>query len=342
MALSRCGVCSREIQVMRAHVIPDCPNAFQELRLQYALFSGRASPPTRAPYPNGASGEPVSGLPDPAAGLRQRMAWPSDWHEGADATERGLDHEALLALSRVDLIGAIEFGHIYPVFQPQISAQHGGIVGLEVLARWSDKGRHHAPDTFVGSITSHGVETILLDHFLGACGRVQMRFPKYAGRFSLNVNPKTAAAAGFVQGFVRASIAHGLDVARVVLELTEQTRISRDSEARLLENLSALSARGMVISQDDFGSGYASLQALGLLPFKQVKVDKILLHRARHAERARRLFASSMELARSLELQTVAEGVESPDDVALARSLGADLLQGYAISPPMPIERLVL
>ncbi|WP_459573919.1 EAL domain-containing protein [Cupriavidus sp. 8B] len=270
------------------------------------------------------------------------MAWPSDWHEGADVTERGLDHEALLALSRVDLIGAIEFGHIYPVFQPQISAQHGGIVGLEVLARWSDKGRHHAPDAFVGSITSHGVETILLDHFLGACGRVQMRFPQYAGRFSLNVNPKTAAAAGFVQGFVRASIAHGLDVARLVLELTEQTRISRDSEARLLENLSALSARGMVISQDDFGSGYASLQALGLLPFKQVKVDKILLHRARHAERARRLFASSMELARSLELQTVAEGVESPDDVALARSLGADLLQGYAISHPMPIERLVL
>ena len=54
------------------------------------------------------------------------------------------------------------------------------------------------------------------------------------------------------------------DIDRIVLELTEQTCISRDSEARLLENLSALSARGMVISQDDFGSGYASLQVLGL------------------------------------------------------------------------------
>lgn len=314
--------------------------------MHYAFFSATASPGTRVPHPDGASAGTDGGFADPAAarlaGLRQRMAWPSGGPQDMDATERGLDHEELLSLTRGDLIGAIEFGHIYPVFQPQISAQHGGIVGLEVLARWSDKGRHHAPDKFVGSITGHGVETLLLDHFLGACGRVRMRFPQYAGRFSLNVNPRTAAAAGFVQGFVRASMSHGLDIARVVLELTEQTRISRGSEARLLENLSALSARGMVISQDDFGSGYASLQALGLLPFKQVKVDKILLHRARHTERARRLFFSSMALARSLELQTVAEGVESPDDVTLARSLGADLLQGYAISPPMPFERLQL
>ncbi|WP_416050598.1 EAL domain-containing protein [Cupriavidus basilensis] len=314
--------------------------------MHYPFFSGTASPGTRGPHPDGASAGTDGGFADPAAArlarLRQRMAWPSGGPEAVDATERGLDHEELLSLTRGDLIGAIEFGHIYPVFQPQISAQHGGIVGLEVLARWSDKGRHHAPDKFVGSITSHGVETLLLDHFLGACGRVRTRFPQYTGRFSLNVNPRTAAAAGFVQGFVRASMSHGLDIARVVLELTEQTRISRGSEARLLENLSALSARGMVISQDDFGSGYASLQALGLLPFKQVKVDKILLHRARHAERARRLFFSSMALARSLELQTVAEGVESPDDVTLARSLGADLLQGYAISPPMPFERLQL
>jgi EAL domain-containing protein (putative c-di-GMP-specific phosphodiesterase class I) len=256
--------------------------------------------------------------------------------------DHNLNGEDLLVLTRNDLICAIELGHIYPVFQPQISARHGGIVGLEVLARWSDKGRHHAPEKFVGSITSHGVETLLLDHFLGACGRVQTRFPGYTGRFSLNVCPRTAAETDFVQGLVRASTSHGLACSRLVLELTEQARISHDCEARLLENLGALSARGMVISQDDFGAGYASLQALGLLPFKQVKVDKILLHRARHAERARRLYSSSMDLARSLELQTVAEGVESPDDVTLARSAGADLLQGYAISPPVPMEQLVL
>src|SRR5207253_2021457 len=139
LALSRCGVLARELQVMRVHVVPDRPNAFQELRLHYALFSGKAPPPARGPHPDGASAETVGGPPDPVAArlarLRQRMAWLSDGHEGADATERGLDHEELLALTRGELIGAIEFGHIYPVFQPQISAQHGGIVGLEVLAR---------------------------------------------------------------------------------------------------------------------------------------------------------------------------------------------------------------
>ncbi|MGT2512723.1 EAL domain-containing protein [Cupriavidus basilensis] len=307
--------------------------------MHYAFIRGKVSARQAASHPDVASAGPEGEGHAAAARmarLRRLMARP--W----GATDRSLDSEELLVLTRADLIGAIELGHIYPVFQPQISAQHGGIVALEVLARWSDKGRHHAPETFIGSITSHGMETLLLDHFLGACGRVQTRFPRYAGRFALNVNPRTAAAAGFVQGFVHACISHGLDVSRVVLELTEQTRISREGEARLLENLSALSARGMVISQDDFGSGYASLQALGLLPFAQVKVDKTLLHRARHAERARRLFSSSMDLARSLELQTVAEGVESPDDVVLARSLGADLLQGYAISPPVPFESLVL
>ncbi|WP_454726767.1 MULTISPECIES: EAL domain-containing protein [Cupriavidus] len=274
------------------------------------------------------------------ARLRHKLGAPEFAPPGTQAMERSLQTDDLLALSRTELIGAIELGHIYPVFQPQISAQHGGIVGLEVLARWSDKGRQHAPDKFVESMAGHGVETLLMDHFLRACARAQARFPHYQGRFSLNVNPCTAAAADFIPVLLRASRSHGLDIARVVLELTEQTRLGCEGEARLLENLSALSGRGMVISQDDFGAGYASLQALGLLPFKQVKIDKTMLHRARHAERARRLLSLSMELARSLELQTVAEGVESAEDMALAKSLGADLLQGYAISAPVPFERL--
>lgn len=317
--------------------------------MHYAFFSGRASHGATissdgesTAVPRGGPGYVCASRIARVVRLRRIMAQSSAVEAGAQAGERSLDGADLLALTRSDLIGAIGLGHIYPVFQPQISAQHGGIVGIEVLARWSDKGRHHRPEKFVGSITSLGVETLLLDHFLGACSQVLTRFPGYQGRFSLNVSPKTAACAGFVQEVLRASLSHGLDLARVVLEVTEQTRISRGSEARLLANLGALSARGVVISQDDFGSGYASLQALGLLPFKQVKVDKTLLHRARHAERARLLFSSSIHLARSLALQTVAEGVESPDDMLLARTLGADLLQGYAISPPVPFERLVL
>jgi len=279
-------------------------------------------------------------LAERIAQLGQRLGAPEFAPPGAEVVERNLQTDDLLVLSRAELVGAIELGHIYPVFQPQISARHGGIVGLEVLARWSDKGCEHAPDKFVESMAGHGVETLLMDHFLCACARVQARFPRYHGRFSLNVNPRTAAAVDFIPVLLRASMSHGLDIARVVLELTEQTRLGCEGEARLLENLNALSNRGMVISQDDFGAGYASLQALGLLPFKQVKIDKTMLHRARHAERARRLLSLSMELARSLELQTVAEGVESDDDMALARSLGADLLQGFAISAPVPLERL--
>ncbi|WP_420991464.1 EAL domain-containing protein [Cupriavidus sp. 30B13] len=274
------------------------------------------------------------------ARLRHRLGQPALAPPGADTAERSLQGDDLLALTRAELVGAIELGHIYPVFQPQISARHGTIVGLEVLARWSDQGRQQAPDKFVESMAGHGVEILLMDHFLGACARVQTRFPHYRGRFSLNVNPRTAAAADFVPVLLRASMARGLDIARVVLELTEQTRLARGGEASLLENLSALSGRGMMISQDDFGAGYASLQALGLLPFQQVKIDKTMLHRARHTERARRLLSLSMDLARSLELQTVAEGVESDEDMALAKSLGADLLQGYAISAPVPFERL--
>ncbi|MGO4326332.1 EAL domain-containing protein [Cupriavidus sp. 2TAF22] len=300
-----------------------------------------AAPPQSAPAA-ATEGSRYDAMVQRMARLRQRMAQPTLAQPDADtdAQGRSLQSDELLALSRADLVGAIELGHIYPVFQPQISALHGGIVGLEVLARWSDKGRVHAPDKFVENLAGHGVENLLLDHFLRACARVQARFPCYCGRFSLNVNPCTAAAAGFIPAMLRMSMSHGLDIARVVLELTEQTRLSREGEMRLLENLSALSARGMVISQDDFGAGYASLQALGLLPFKQVKIDKTMLHRARHAERARRLLSLSMELARALELQTVAEGVENDEDMALARSLGADLLQGYAISAPVPFEGL--
>jgi EAL domain-containing protein (putative c-di-GMP-specific phosphodiesterase class I) len=118
---------------------------------------------------------------------------------------------------------------------------------------------------------------------------------------------------------------HGVDPSQLMLEITESIASNADLVVVQLERLKSL---GVSVALDDFGTGYSSLQYLQRYPIDCVKIDRSFVADMEGNEADRTLVATIISLAHSLGLRTVAEGVESPTQLALLRELGADLLQG--------------
>ncbi|MEO7937094.1 MAG: EAL domain-containing protein, partial [Burkholderiaceae bacterium] len=133
--------------------------------------------------------------------------------------------------------------------------------------------------------------------------------------------------------------AQGLQPADIQLEVTE-TGVTKDI-ATALDVLSRLRLKGFGLSIDDFGIGYSSFEQLGRIPFTELKLDRSFVARGSRDAAARAILESSMAMATKLSLRTVAEGVETEQELALVRQLGCDALQGFLISQPMPVDELV-
>lgn len=121
---------------------------------------------------------------------------------------------------------------------------------------------------------------------------------------------------------------------RLTLEITESVVLG-DLHGTA-QRLAPLRARGVHISLDDFGTGYASLAYLTALPLDELKIDQTFVREASTRERDRTVVRAIVELARTLGLRTVAEGVETDDQRRWLRELGCERLQGYALGRPTP------
>lgn len=108
-----------------------------------------------------------------------------------------------------------------------------------------------------------------------------------------------------------------------------------------LDVLTRLRLKGFKLSIDDFGVGYSSMEQLQRLPFNELKLDRSFMHGVSEKPVSRAILASSIEMARKLNLSTVAEGVEKQADLDLLRGLGCDLVQGWLVAKAMPLEELL-
>jgi EAL domain-containing protein (putative c-di-GMP-specific phosphodiesterase class I) len=120
-----------------------------------------------------------------------------------------------------------------------------------------------------------------------------------------------------------------------------ETGVMEDLTAAL-DVLSRLRLKGFGLSIDDFGIGYSSFEQLGRIPFTEMKLDRSFVSKGVHDAASRAILESSMDMAHKLNLSTVAEGVETAQDLKLVRSLGCDLVQGYLIARPMPVKDLIV
>ena len=236
---------------------------------------------------------------------------------------------------------AITNGELVNYYQPKVAVATGKVVGVEVLVRW----RHPVdgmvfPDQFIGVAEEHGLIDELTRGVL-TTALAQLKAWHAAGlalRVAVNVSMNNLASLDFADFVAGQAAAAGVSPKHVVLEVTE-SRLMNDLRASL-EILTRLRLKRFGLSIDDFGTGHSSLTQLHDIPFDELKVDRSFVHGAWSDATARAIYEASLSLAKQLNMDIVAEGVEDRADFNFVVRSGCQMAQGYFIAKPMPAADL--
>lgn len=225
--------------------------------------------------------------------------------------------------------------------QPQLCLRTQRVIGVEALVRWNSPTMGRLPpDRFLPPMARAGLMASLTDLVLRAaircCGDWHRQGLEL--RMAINFSPDTLADQGLPGRIVALATAAGFAPSYIVVEVTE-SGVMQDSQESL-GVLTRLRLRGLELSIDDFGTGYSTQERLQRIPFTELKIDRRFVSAALADPEARGIVESNINLARSLGLRTVAEGVETAEDLRLMRALGCDSAQGYHIARPMPPAQL--
>jgi diguanylate cyclase (GGDEF)-like protein/PAS domain S-box-containing protein len=252
---------------------------------------------------------------------------------------------AVSALSiEQELQRGLERGELRLFYQPLVSLTSGEIVGAEALIRWQHPERGLlAPDTFLPIAEESGLIVQVGAWAVGeACRRLRDwdRLSGGASDFGLAVNlsARELTHPDVVPTVLNAVRRSALDPHRLTIEVTESTAMAdRDSGFRALRELSTAGVR---IAIDDFGTGYSSLDHLREMPADILKIDRSFVAGMAANSPDSALVAAAIAMGRALEMEVVAEGIETNEQVADLRELGCPLGQGYLFARPLPPEEI--
>lgn len=233
---------------------------------------------------------------------------------------------------------ALDREEFEPWFQPKIDLRTGRVCGAEALVRWCRvRAEPLPPDRFLAAVTDGGLMRALTLGVASQAARCLAQLPDRGNDFtlSLNVCPTLLDSPEFADALARTLVGAGADPHEVVLEVTESAAARNEGAA--LENLARLRMRGFELSIDDFGTGFSSLAKLVRTPFSELKIDRSFVSRVVADRAARTLVESMIALARRLGMRTVAEGIETEEQLEELLALGCDMGQGYLFAKPMPM-----
>ena len=250
-----------------------------------------------------------------------------------DFDDRGVERLALVA----DLTRAIEGGELMLVFQPQVELETGHVRGVEALVRWNHPERGVlAPDDFIEPAEHTGVIRPLTMWVAQTALSQADRWRAEGLDIPIAINLSVRS----ITPDLPRDLATVLDghTSSLELEITETVGMEdADAALAVLEQLTAL---GIRLSVDDFGTGFSSLAYLKRLPVSAIKIDRSFVMEMDHDASDRAIVRSTVDLAHHLGMEVVAEGVESEEALDELRELGCNLAQGYAISPPLSAREL--
>ncbi len=240
-----------------------------------------------------------------------------------------------------ELTRAIRDGELFPVYQPLINLRTGRPTGAEALVRWQHPERGIVgPDAFIGLAEETGLIVEIGSQVLREACRQAVRWvpvdPSQPLTITVNLSARQLADPAIVLTVTEALADAGLDPKRLVLEITE-TVLMQDREAAAA-TLWELKALGVRIAIDDFGTGYSSLAYLRRFPIDMLKVAREFVDGLGRDEHDDVITRAIVELAGTLGLLTVAEGIETHDQQTIVTALGCDLGQGYLFSVPIDAE----
>jgi len=237
------------------------------------------------------------------------------------------------------IVAGLKNDEFEPFFQPKVDFATGRVTGAEALARW----RHPqhgivAPCLFIKPLEDNGWIDELTWAMLKKSARV-CRDWRATGALevtmAVNLSIKSLADTGLAERVVELVRGENLDPKHMVLEVTESATTTDVGHA--LENLSRLRMKGFGLSIDDYGTGYSSMQQLTRIAFTELKIDQSFVANAARQQSARVILESSLDMAKKLDITSVAEGVETQQGWDLLRQLGCDVAQGYFIARPMNV-----
>ncbi|MGR3492408.1 MAG: putative bifunctional diguanylate cyclase/phosphodiesterase [Shimia sp.] len=240
-----------------------------------------------------------------------------------------------------DLSRALDAGDIRPWFQPQSDTRTGQLTGFEALARW-----HHAergmvsPGEFLPALEEAGMMGKLSSAMLSqtltalkAWDAAGHAVPSVGINFSQDdlANPKLCDRIAWELD------RYGLSGNRLAIEVLESVVTTSSSDV-ISRNLSRLADLGCAIDLDDFGTGNSSIVTLRRFPVSRIKIDRSFVMKADRDEDQRRMLGVILHMAKELDLDTLAEGVETLGELAAMREMGCAQVQGYGIARPMPFD----
>ena len=237
---------------------------------------------------------------------------------------------------------AVEKQEFEVFYQPRISAS-GRVVSAEALIRWRRDGQIVSPALFIEALESTDlivpVGAWVLRQATKACVRWRnLGFPDM--RVSVNLSLRQLQQKRqFTETTRLALLESGLDAEALELELTES--LMADNRELTLMMLQALRGMGVHLSIDDFGTGYSSLSYLRNFPFDCVKIDQAFIKDSESSESQMKLTRSIILMANALNLKTVAEGVETESLRQSIVGMGADELQGFFFTRPLPDQEFI-
>ncbi|MFC8098184.1 EAL domain-containing protein [Streptomyces sp. NPDC057363] len=237
-----------------------------------------------------------------------------------------------------DLRRALDAHEVQLHYQPKVRFD-GQVAGLEALVRWVHPERGKVPpDEFIAIAESSGLMPHLTEYVLETALE-QVAHWRSQGLFvpvAVNVSPRDVHTPGFA-GAVAARLArHGVPAGALQLEITEHVLL--EDPQRAADTLNALTGHGVKMSLDDFGTGYSSLVHLRKLPVSELKIDRSFVARLAVDTEDAAIVRCTVDLAHSLGLLVVAEGVEDDETWERLRDLGCDAVQGWLVAAAMPPE----
>jgi diguanylate cyclase (GGDEF)-like protein len=249
------------------------------------------------------------------------------------------DSKAIAAELGNDLAGRRLAVH----YQPKIDLASGTLLGAEALIRWTHPVLGSVPpERILREATERGLMQDLTRFVFARVAddidawRAQGSDP---GRVSINLNPVDLKSADHIMDLLAGLKGRGIGPAEVMLEITQDCLVGRGTEAAPMI-LDAIADQGFQLSLDDFGTGPAALTQFRTLPIAEIKIDRVFVANIDQSDCDRAIVEATIAIAHRMGLRSVAEGVETAEQVAVLRTLRADGGQGYFWSPPLAAEAL--
>lgn len=240
---------------------------------------------------------------------------------------------------------ALADGHIQPWYQPQVCLRTGEIVGFEALVRWADPAQGlRAPGEFLSLAEEVGLMADL-DASVARQAFVQMaRFHQLGLApcvIGINVAAAQLSALDFADTLAFDIERIGLEPESVAIEVLESTMLSDDPDDPIKANVNRLAEIGFGVELDDFGTGRSALSTLRDLEVSRVKIDRSFVQNVHQNAKLQMFTRALIGLAKALEIEVLAEGVETEAELDWLTAEGCDVAQGFLLARPMPAEEVL-